>query len=226
MRVNYSDKNGKNPLNEQIQKKPSISWWMSWPAIIILFIVFWPVGVFLLCRKIASDKKLQMLSGRVVEIIGWLLVAFAALGIAVSVSEGITGEDVSMIIFFLAAGAVMIFIGRVMRANAAKYKKYINIIGNEHMYLIDNIAGAAGLPADKVKVDLQKMIDKGYFTRAYIDEANRELIMPVQNVAAKQENNTVNNAGMIVVTCKSCGANNTIVKGTSGECEYCGAPIA
>jgi hypothetical protein len=217
MGVNYYENN---------DKKPNISWWMSWPAIIISFLIFWPIGAFLLWRKIAFDKKLQMFSGRAVEIIGWVLAAFAALGTAVSVSEGITGEDVSMIIFFLAAGAVLIFLGRLMRANAAKYKKYINIVGNQHMYLIDNIAGAAGLPADKVKVDLQKMIDKGYFTGAYIDEANREIILPVHNVVPKQENNTVNEVGTLVVTCKSCGANNTIVKGTTGECEYCGAPIA
>ena len=224
MGVNYSENNDTNHLNGQI--KPKISWWISWPGIIIAFILFWPVGAILLWRRIASDKKAEMLSGRVIQIIGWVCVAFSALGIAVSVSEGMTGEDVSMIIFFLGAGAVLIFFGRRMKANAAKFKKYINIVGNQHMYLIDNIAGAAGLPADKVKVDLQKMIDKGYFTGAYIDEANRELIMPVQNVVPKQENNTTNNAGMIVVTCKSCGANNTIVKGTAGECEYCGAPIA
>lgn len=222
MRVNYS----RNPLEEQIENKPRISWWISWPAIIIFLIVFFPVGIFLFCKRIDFMSKSDSFPGGGVQFTGWFIIAFAAILASGIGYEGVTGAEVALVIFFLAVGVLMIFLGRKRRANALKFKKYYNIVENQNLYSIDSIAGEAGFPVKRVMSDLQRMIDKGFFTGAHIDEVNREFVMLVHNVSQEQENNTVNNTEMIVAICKSCGASNTIIKGTVGKCEYCGSPIA
>lgn len=222
MGVNYS----RNLLEDQIENKPRLSLWISWPAVIIFFIIFWPVGVVLLCKRSASKSKSGTFSGRVVQFIGWLFIVFATILAFGSGSEGVTGAEVTLIIFFLTGGLVIIPLGSKISANAVIFKMYNNIIENQNLYSIDSIARVTGLPVKRVMSDLQKMIDKGYFTGAHIDEVNNEFIIPGYNDSQKQENSTVNNTDMIIVICKSCGASNTIINGTVGKCEYCGSPIA
>ena len=57
---------------KQINKN---SFWYSWPAIIIAFWLFWPVGLFLLFKKFSVDKKAAMKAGGAsLKIIGIVLI--------------------------------------------------------------------------------------------------------------------------------------------------------
>ena len=86
------------------------------------------------------------------------------------------------------------------------------IIVNDQENMIDNIASATQIPYEIVKKDLQEMINKKYFTHAYINESTRELIVKQYTVPAA------------TITCSCCGANNLVV-GNIGECEYCGSKL-
>jgi len=219
----------KKQVNKDLLKNPKLEWWLSWPVIIVATIVFWPVGVFLIWRRISLDKKTAMLSGKVIFIAGWVFLAFAALGIAVCSGEGFKSEDKSYITFFTIAGIVLVLLGRSTKKNAIKFKKYITIIINKEITSIDNIAAAMPVTYDVCKKDLQKMIDKGYFDGAYIDESAREVVLPKHDYADISEptvSNGSRNVEMQVVVCKGCGANNKIPKGTTGECEYCGSALS
>jgi len=104
-----------------------------------------------------------------------------------------------------------------------RYKKYITLVVNQNYTSIDKIASAVGVSYEDAAQDLQKMINSGYFTGAYINAAQREIVLartaPSQafQAAAAQTQERV-------VTCGSCGANNR-VSGQFGECEYCGSPL-
>lgn len=218
-----------NTKNNDSMKNPKLSWWISWPTVVIATIIFWPVGIFLIWKRIGVDKKTAMISGKIITIIGWLSVTFAGLGLLVSLSEGFGSDDAFVIIFFIIAGCALIFLGRKTRKNAERFKKYISIIVNHEVTYIDNIASAIPISYDVAKKELQKMIDRGYFPNAYINDTSREIILP-----KKQESYSVDTGGnvksnsnveMIVVSCNGCGANNKIAKGTVDECQFCGSPI-
>lgn len=206
---------------------PKFEWWMSWPSIIIFIIILWPLGLYFLFKRIAADKKAEMGSGRVLSVLGWIFVSFAALGIFTTLTAGIQDDDIQFILFFLISGLIMLYFGKRIKANAGLFKKYIEIVGNKHEYSLKNISNEVNLPADKVKTDLQKMIDKGYFSGAYIDEENYEIAMPdINENTDNEQTQKQSSVEMVVVKCKSCGANNKIAKHSVGECEFCGSPIS
>lgn len=212
---------------ETLIKNPRPEWWLSWPAIVIAFIVFWPIGLFLIWKRTSIDKKAALLSGKTIGILGWVSLSIAFLGLFVSISDGIKSDDISAIIFFLLAGAGLIALGKKIKNNADKSKKYISIIVNDGVIDIDNIAAAIPTSYENAKKDLQKMIDKGFFEDAYINESERQIVLPKkhQEPSYNQSNNVEQNARMQVVICKGCGAQNSIAAGTVGECEFCGSKI-
>lgn len=206
---------------------PKPEWWLSWPAIIIIFIVFFPVGLFLIWKRTTIDKKAALFSGRVVGIFGWISLSFALLGFLVCISEGFGSDDVTAITFFLLAGAGLVTLGKKIKNSASKSRKYISIIANHGIIDIDNIAAAIPTSYDNAKKDLQKMIDTGFFEGAYINESERQIVLPEkhQEPQCNQSNNAEQSVRMQVVTCKGCGAQNSIPAGTVGECEFCGSKI-
>jgi len=208
-------------------KNPKVEWWLSWPAIIIICIIFWPVGLFLIWKRTTVDKKATLFSGRVVGIFGWVSISFALLGFLVCMSEGFQSEDIKMIIFFLLAGVGLVILGKKIKNNARKSKKYISIVVNDGITDIDSIAAAIPTVYEDAKKDLQKMIDDGFFEGAYINEAERQIVLPRkhQEPSYNQSNHTQQSIRMQVVTCKGCGAQNSIAAGTVGECEFCGSKI-
>ena len=68
----------------------------SWPAIILMLIFFWPVGLYLLWKRMAMDKKTALGSGRLLNIFAKVSYVFAALGFISSI-----GDDVGTAIFGL-----------------------------------------------------------------------------------------------------------------------------
>lgn len=200
----------------------------SWLVIIIAFCIFWPVGVVLLVRRVSIDKKTAMSVGRIVNGIAIASYVIAALGLAVCLGEGFTGEDVGMILFFGIAGVVLQRVAKRIKNDAENVKKYLSIIVNGKETRLDNIAAATGKSYAVVKEDIEKMINKGYLKDAYINESTGEVVLPNRVAATVELNNDMKRQTAIqarVVTCKCCGAQNTI-SSTVGECEYCGSPLS
>ena len=99
---------------------------------------------------------------------------------------------------------------------------------NGYARRIDEIAAAAGKTYEEVNKDLHSMIDKGYLKNAYVDEAERRIVLA--NDHTEPDNETVENSvthenvETHMVVCPNCGANN-IVALRNAECEYCGSPL-
>ena len=196
----------------------------SWGWIVFWFILFWPVGVFLLFKKLTVDKSATMKGGKVLSIVSFILMGMGAIYLIMAFTE-----DSSMIaaaIVFGAPGVWLFFKARKTKATGERYKKYISIVINQSQTSIDNIASAVGVTYEVATKDLQKMIDTGYFTGAYIDVTQREIVLAKtapQQVSAPSMPSAVQ-VQERVVACGSCGANNRVT-GQIGECEYCGSHL-
>lgn len=205
-----------------------VSFWYSWPVIILALCFFWPVGVFLIIKRVSTDRKTAMGAGKLIGGLGIASYCIAALGLLVCISDGFAGEDVVMILFFGAAGFALRKVAKKIKTEAENVKQYLSIIVNGNVRQLDTIASTTGKSYDVVHKDVKKMIDKGYLKNAYIDEGMREVVLP--NSAPAPQNNVnvaAANAAPVqskIVACPCCGANNTIY-GDMGECEYCGSPL-
>ncbi|ATW26804.1 hypothetical protein [Candidatus Formimonas warabiya] len=215
-----------NVNNQNLLKNTEINWWLSWPMIVVAFIVFWPVGAFLLLRRINIDKKTALISGKVITIIGWAGISLAVLGFFVSISQGIGKDDIGAITFLLVAGIVLLLVGKKTVKDAEMYKRYIDIVVNQEITSIDNIAATLNVSYESAREHLERMMKKGYFEGAFIDESAREIVLSKKQSQGHTEKGTGLADHMVVVLCKNCGANNTVAKGTIGECEYCGSHIS
>lgn len=218
-----------------VQQKKST----SWGVIILLLIIFWPVGLFLLYRKITDDKSAALKNSKVLNITGWIFVALSIIYFFMAITGNLKTDNGSSVvelimidlIFFGGGGAFMIYAAKNMKVNAEKLKKYITIVINNNETSIDNIAAAIPASYEQTTKDLQKMIDNGYFENAYIDVSNREIVLlnkstvQTHSVSNIQMNSPVNDPQINAVVCKNCGANNKVVEGQVCECEYCGSML-
>lgn len=202
------------------------SLWLSWPFIVLICIVFWPVGLFLIWKRTTMDRKSALLSGKSIYVLGWACLAIVFLGLFVCFSKGFKSDDISTIIFFLLAGVGLISLGKKLKNKADISKKYISIVVNDRIIDIDNIAAAIPTSYENATKDLQDMINKGFFEGAYLNEAGRQIVLPKRHEeSSHNDSNGTEQIKMQVVTCSGCGAQNSIAAGTVGECEFCGSKI-
>ena len=209
-----------------MNEKGKISGLYSWPVIILALCIFWPVGIFLIIKRVSVDKKTAMSVGKLINIIGIMSYCIAGIGILACLSDGFGSDDIGIILFFGIAGFALQGVSRKIKREAEEVKKYLSVIVNGNEKQIDVIASSMGKTYDVAKQDIQKLITKGYLKNAYINEGTREVVL--QNIIQGQPGDMSNAASESVetkiVTCPCCGANNTVI-GETGECEYCGSPL-
>lgn len=202
----------------------------SWGWIIFWLIIFWPVGLFLVIKKFSTDKS-ALMSGKTgsLSVIGWILVAFGGIGFLAELSDTPEAFGLVLALIFAAGGTLLLLKASKTKKTAIKYKKYIDIVVNQNVKSIDNVASAVGLSYDVVAKDLQDMINIGYLRDAYIHQGNREIILKQNEPAPITYAQTVapgQAAPQTIATrCPGCGANNVVAIGRVSECEYCGTPI-
>lgn len=199
----------------------------SWPVIILALCIFWPVGIFLIIKRVSVDKKTAMGAGKLIGGIGIASYCIAGIGFIACLSDGFGSDDIGMILFFGIAGFTLQKVSQKIKREAEDVKKYLSVIVNGNERQIDVIASSMGKSYDVAKNDIQKLISKGYLKNAYINEGTREVVLPNNNIQEQvgtMTNTTANNVTTKIVACPCCGANNTIM-GDMGECEYCGSPL-
>ncbi|MEA4919422.1 MAG: hypothetical protein VB078_00655 [Clostridiaceae bacterium] len=210
----------------------------SWGIIILLFILFFPVGILMLVKKMSDEKYNYLKNGKALKTFGWVLFGIGIFYLIMGLTGELKTEDGSsvvggiiiMLILFCGGGLLMVFKGKQFVNRGAKFSRYVAIVNASNNTLIDNIAAAYPTTYDSAASDLQMMIGAGYFLNAYIDLNKRELVMPVIQSANNIVSNSVGNnlttdTKPRTVKCPNCGATNTIIPGAADECEYCGSPL-
>lgn len=208
----------------------------SWGIIALMFFLFFPVGIWMLVKKMTDEKFNYIKNGKSLKILAWILIGFAVIYLIMGITGELETEDgasviggvIMMLVISGGGGAFALYKAHSYIKKGTKYNRYISIINSSNDTLIDNIAAAYPTSFEQAAKDLQSMLDDGYFMNAYVDLNRRELIMPPKaatvNVAVNQ--NTSPSYGQPTsVKCKNCGATNTVVPGTVNECEYCGSPL-
>ena len=209
-----------------MNEKGKISGLYSWPVIILALCIFWPVGIFLIIKRVSVDKKTAMGAGKLIGGIGIASYCIAGIGFIACLSDGFGSDDIGMILFFGIAGFVLQKVSKKIKRDAEDVKKYLSVIVNGNERQIDVIASSMGKSYDVAKNDIQKLINKGYLKNAYINEGTREIVLPniIQEPSGDMTNTSSVNVETKIIACPCCGANNTVV-GDMGECEYCGSPL-
>ena len=214
----------------------------SWGLIVLMLFLFFPVAIFMICKKMSSEKFSYIKNGKSLRVLGIVLLCFAAIYLIIGLTDGFEPtEDGSSVVggvivcelIFGGCGGLCVFKGIDYIKLGTKYNRYVSIINASNDLLVDNIAAAVPTTYDKAIVDIQSMLDAGFFMNAYLDLNKRELIMAK---AAIQPNIVVNNVYATSSTgemnsqphsvkCPNCGATNTVVPGAENECEYCGSAL-
>lgn len=213
---------------------------MRWRWIILWLVIFWPVGLFLLIRKMTADKSVLM-SGktRPLIVVAWVLIVVGVVGILGSfdTSSDSSGTEspagtIILGLSMIAGGVILLRTASKTKKTATKYKKYIDLVVNQDIRSMDYIASATGLSYDIVMKDLQDMINIGYLKDAHIHQGNREIVWGYDDEPELQNYTQATTADAKqaappkkAVRCSGCGANNVVAIGRVSECEYCGTPI-
>lgn len=194
----------------------------SWALVIFLLIIFWPVGVYFLIRKLSGDKKASLSSGRKMAIWGWIIAGMGIISWTSLMEDGFIDGTLGML-FFVSLGLILVYLGKKSLIIATKYKKYIDLIVNRRLRSIAAISSAIPVSHDSAIKDIKEMIDKGFFEDAYINYNLDEIVFSEEDEA--DERVKKHRVDMIVVPCNGCGANNKVEKGRVEHCQYCGSLI-
>lgn len=209
----------------------------SWPAIILSLLIFWPLGVALIIKKVFSNRKALLASSGMLSVLGVLMYCLTGIWAicAMAFTDFSDSENVSAFVVFLVMTIVFWVGGFALRRSSKKIKKeaneikeYLSIIVNRNIRQLDEMVYITGKPYEVIRGDIQKMIDRGYLKSAYIDDSLKEVILPNSTPVPQSGAHVVTanaaSARSKIVACPCCGANNAIY-GDIGECEYCGSPL-
>lgn len=127
----------------------------------------------------------------------------------------------------IVAGGYCIYHSVTRKKLISKFKEYVGILDGDPENSLCSIKAATGEDISLIKKNVRKMIKRGYFFNAVIDEDDNKLLINKESVfeilARKAELGKVEN--IKVVKCPSCGASTEVYKGMTARCSYCGSAI-
>jgi len=147
----------------------------SWIPSIIMLVIFWPVGLFMLVKKLqnVSDGSVSASRARPLSVIAWVLMALGVLALIGSVNISFFPS------LFLLIGGVSLFSysGKLDRARK-RYDKYLAVVGNRKVMRLRDIAAAIPVSEEQARQDLEQMIADGRFPEGtYLDMSTRALVI-------------------------------------------------
>lgn len=183
----------------------------SWGVVIFVLIIFWPVGLFLLGKKV-SNNKASGIKGSGLTVFGWIFVVVGVFYIYLWLTDNMNIGDASMaqtmvlvIVTFFGGGFLMIHIGRKrMRRSMATSFDTVDLEE------IHNNMGRYEIPVHNTCIH-QTII---HSTSENVTSNNVEPKVEKAEPTIK------------ILACKNCGANNRVSSDQVTECEFCGSLIS
>jgi len=206
---------------------------LPWGVVIVILIWLFPVGIWLVWRKMSIETLNMQKNGKTLRVIGFIFAGISLMYLVLGLTGELKAEDngsivggIIIILTLLGGGGLAAIIGgNKYIKNGKKYDKYAAIINAGGENDIDSIAAIYPTSYDEAVDDLQKMIDYGYFSNAYIDQSRRKLILSYsyndneENIVYEEKQKPE------VIKCPNCGAVNSITSGKGNKCEYCGSEL-
>ena len=141
----------------------------SWSVVILLLFVFFPVGIFLLVRKVTLEIDSYTKNGTVMQTLGGVLLAlglmytFLGLTGALVDENGNSATAVVLGICVFGLGGIALLIQGVRYWRRGKiYTRYLTLIGMQHLRSLPAIAAAYPTSYEAVCRDLQGLLDRGF----------------------------------------------------------------
>ena len=198
-------------------------WYLSTWFIVVMFIVFWPVGIALLIMRNQGNKNALVIGSTNKKTYVIAGVAFLILGIMAADDNTFWG------ILLIVGGLALFYYSKRLTDMAGRNRKYIDLIVNQKEGSLDNIAGVCSVSYDKVVKELKYLQTVGVLSNIRLDEANRTVELIEQVISEKPV--SINPFGQadtreeVSCKCPGCGATKVLIKGTSAVCEYCDTQI-
>jgi len=198
----------------------------SWSTITIWLILFWPVGIYMLIKKLSVDKSAIINGSQAPKITAGILffISFVTFIAPIRMTEGgeSLGAGMTIIVIvvsiaFAIGGFKLLKVIKETNALAIEFKKYLNIVINGKVTNISEIASGVGVSHSVAEEKVQRMIDLQIFKGAYIDYKAGELILGAKPVQPNVE--------YVSITCPNCAASQNIIKGRNNICAYCNSAL-
>lgn len=127
---------------------------------------------------------------------------------------------VNVILLLFGLGALAAFLDGLKRKKLRKdFKKIVAYLSAEPTGRLSGIGTALGMDVARVKLSIARMISKGFFANAYINEMENRLVVNGNNAVNYQE---MPEAELVPRQCRNCGGISKIVVGKPCQCDYCG----
>lgn len=200
----------------------------SWGMIILWLFLFWPVSICLIYKRVSNDKAAAMKNSRIFTAIGCFF--FFGVIVMASILIGHPEDDTDFAIFgicfYLIGGVLIMRFARKLKRTGEEYRKYIDVVINQERRTLEDVASQMGKNYEQTMQGLQQMIDKGYFTGAFIDTMEHTIVFPSRPQQREMKpDNGREEPQQKIVKCPNCGGNNVVEAGRIHECDYCGSPI-
>lgn len=198
-----------------------------WILVVIMFIVFWPIGCILLyigLKEKYGKLKTNGITLILVAIFGYIM---TLAGISITFED--LSKDLAINLFLDAmflSGAIIstIFATKALK-KYSQCKRTVEQIGARLKISIDNLSQETGKTIDATRRDIYEAI-KYKMIDGYINEKD-ELIVNFNSVYDVDDNyifdSIQNEREVTSIQCKNCGANNKFVEGEENRCEFCGS---
>ena len=148
----------------------------SWFAIIIWFVFFWPIGLYLMIKRLTTDREAAVRRERRTPVLGWFL-----LFVGLFFLSSYVGNRVSiaflLALFFICGGISSLSASKRGNMEGERFRTYINAIVNHGLTYIRDIADFSQVSEKQVVKDIEKMIRMGYFDHAHIDRKRGEIYL-------------------------------------------------
>lgn len=203
--------------------KKTEKWYTSVTAIIISFIVFWPVGIALLITRFFQRYGKYVGATKTLIWTGVTLIFIGLVGYYAEKNEN-NYEDLWVAFIFLIPGIICAFFGFKRKVRIKLFNKYLQYINTTNKVTIVDLCNKVGNDYDTTMDTITDMINKEIID-AYIE--NDEIIFKNSfNRYVENTSSTISTKNIelerTVVKCHECGAKNTVEKNKPAECEYCG----
>lgn len=194
----------------------------SWGIVGLMFVLFFPVGIWMLIKKVTSEKQDYLDNGKILKLFGCssiglgivcVLAGFTGL---VKYEDGTSATGIAALagLVYGGIGALCLCLSADCLKKGTKYRRYTAVINSATNLRLDVIAAACSTTVTEAEADIQAMLDDGYFQNAYLDMSKKVLVMPSELPQPQR-----------CVKCQCCGATNNLAFDAPNQCEYCGSPL-
>lgn len=136
--------------------------------------------------------------------------------------------SIYLIIFDLTVLGVGIIL--IIKANKRKrfrklFVEYVGILSLEPVGSIKRIAVKKGVSVSECKKDVQEMIDRRFFTKAYFNEEEDRIILPMCSANVKEKIRLGEKKSYKSCICPMCTGASLMIEKKDTICDFCGYTI-